>query len=101
MLPLLHAKFRRRRGIPYAIEQLSGRQYRCRHCNTIFFREMDLDKHIDQLLDLRKKSKPPVSPDAPELSTTTDVRVLYTYDISDRLKRQWLRLRKGDVYDGI
>ena len=101
MLPLIHAKFRRRRGIPYAIEQLSGRQYRCRHCNTVFLREKDLDKHVEHVLDRTKKSKPRVCAEAPELSTTTDVRVLYTYDISDRLKRQWLKLRKGDAYDGV
>jgi uncharacterized C2H2 Zn-finger protein len=101
MLPLIHARFRKRRGVPYAVEQLSGRQFRCRHCNTVFFREKDLDKHIERIPNLRDKSKPRVSPEAPELSTTTDVRVLYTYDISDRLKRQWLKLRKGDVYDGI
>ena len=101
MLPLIHAKFRKRRGVPYAIEQLSGRQFRCRHCNTVFFREKDLDAHIEHVLESKDKSKSRVSPEAPELSTTTDVHVLYTYEISDRLKRQWLKLKKGDVYDGI
>jgi len=101
MLPLVHAKFRRRRGVPYAIEQLSGRQFRCRHCNEVFFREKDLDAHIEHLLGSKDKSKSRVSSEAPELSTTVDVRVLYTYNISDRLKRQWLKLKKGDSYDGI
>ena len=101
MLPLIHAKFRKRRGVAYAIEQLSGRQFRCRHCNTVFFREKDLDAHIEHVLESKDKSKSRVSPEAPELSTTTDVHVLYTYEISDRLKRQWLKLKKGDVYDGI
>lgn len=101
MLPLIHAKFRKRRGVPYAIEQLSGRQFRCRHCDTVFFREKDLDAHIEHVLESKDKSKSRVSPEAPELSTTTDVHVLYTYEISDRLKRQWLKLKRGDVYDGI
>jgi uncharacterized C2H2 Zn-finger protein len=101
MLPLIHAKFRRRWGVPYAIEQLSGRQFRCRHCDTVFFREKDLDAHIEHVLESKDKSKSRVSPEAPELSTTTDVHVLYTYEISDRLKRQWLKLKRGDVYDGI
>jgi len=101
MLPLIHAKFRKRRGIPYAIEQLSGRQFRCRHCNTVFFRERDLDAHIQHVLDSKEKAKSHVTHEAPELSTTVDVRVLYTYEISDRLKRQWLKLKTGDVYDGI
>ncbi len=101
MLPLIHARFRKRRGVPYAIEQLSGRQYRCRHCNEVFFREKDLDSHIERVLQSRDKLKSKVSTEAPELSTTTDIRVLYTYDISDRFKRQWLKLKKGDAYDGI
>ena len=100
MLPLIHAKFRKRRGVPYAIEQLSGRQYRCRHCNTVFFREKDLDTHIERVLESKDKGKSRVSPETPELSTTTDVHVLYTYEISDRMKRQWLKLKRWDVYDG-
>ena len=101
MLPLIHAKFRKRRGIPYAIEQLSGRQYRCRHCNTVFLREKDMDAHLEQLLRSKEKSKSRVSKEAPELSATTDVRVLYTYDLSDRMKRPWLKFKKGDAYDGM
>jgi hypothetical protein len=101
MLPLIHAKFRKRRGIPYAIEQLSGVQYRCRHCNTVFLREKEMDVHLEHVLRSKEKSKSRVSKEVPELSSTTDVRVLYTYFLPDRLKRPWLKLKKGDVYDGI
>lgn len=101
MLPLIHAKFRRRKGVPYAIEQLSGRQFRCRHCNQVFYQERHLDAHINQVLTDEEKRKSRIDPSSPKLSSTVEIRVLYTYDIKDKLQRQWLRLKKGDVYDGI
>jgi hypothetical protein len=67
----------------------------------VFLREKDMDAHIEHVLDSKDALKLRVSPEAPELSTTTDVHVLYTYEISDRSKRKWLKLKKGDVYDGI
>lgn len=101
MLPLIHAKFRKRHGVPYAIEQLSGRQFRCRHCNQVFFQEKQLDAHVKQVLAKREKGKSRIDASSPTLSSTVDIRVLYTYDIKDKLQRQWLKLKKGDVYDGI
>jgi len=101
MMPLIHAKFRKRKGVPYSIEQLSGRQFRCRHCNQIFYQEKLLDAHIQSVLRTKDPRNSKVDPSAPEPSTTVDVRLLYTQDIKDRLQRQWLRLRKGDQYDGV
>ena len=100
-MPKISAKFRKRYGIPYAIEQLAGRQFRCRHCNQVFLREKELDNHINFLLKSGDKAGPRVSQFSPKLSYNTDVHVLYTYDISDRMKRQWLKMKKGDKYDGI
>jgi len=100
-MPKISAKFRKRYGIPYAIEQLSGRQFRCRHCNQVFLREKELDNHIKVLLKSGDKAGLRVNHFCPKLSSNTDVRVLYTYDISDRMKRQWLKMKKGDKYDGI
>jgi len=65
----------------------------------VFLSEKELDRHIRQALD--GKSKIRVSNSSPELSYSIDVRVLYTYDIMDKMKRQWLKLKKGDEYDGI
>jgi len=99
-MPKVNAKFRKRHGVPYTIEQLSGRQYRCRHCNEVFFNEKELDVHIKNLLSNDDKAKFRISNTSPKLSTNVDVRVYYTYDINDKLKRQWLKLKKGDKYDG-
>jgi hypothetical protein len=101
MVPKIHAKFRRRRGIPYAIEQLSGKQFRCRHCNAVFLTEREVDRHIKNVAALDDTSKAKIDRAAPTLSSNTIVRVFYTYDIADKLKRQWLKLKRGDEYDGI
>jgi len=101
MVPRIHAKYRKRRGIPYSIEQLSGRQFRCRHCNEVFIYEKDLEQHVRQVLKREQRATIRVSARAPVLSSSTDVRVLYTYDIKDKMKRQWLKLKSGDEYDGI
>jgi hypothetical protein len=101
MLPIIHARFRKRSGVPIAIEFLSGRQYRCRHCNKVYFSEDELDRHVKEFSKISGKSKSLVDPSCPELSYGADLRVLYTYDIKDRLQKKWLKLRKDEKYDGI
>lgn len=101
MLPKIHAKFRKRYGVPYAIEQLSGRQFRCRHCNEIFFSEKELERHISSVRDTAGTRDRRISPAAPALSSSIVVNVLYTYDLLDKMRKKWLRLRTGEVYDGI
>jgi len=101
MVPRIHAKYRKRHGVPYAIEQLSGRQFRCRHCNEVFVYEKDLDAHVRELVRTDEKNRLRVNSTVPALSTSAHVRVLYTYDIMDKMKRQWLKLKRGDEYDGI
>ena len=101
MVPRIHARFRKRHGVPYAIEQISGRQFRCRHCNKVFIYEKELEAHVRKLLAAETRNRIAVNRAAPELSQSVDVRVLYTYDILDKMKRQWLKLKSGDEYDGI
>jgi hypothetical protein len=101
MVPKIHAKFRKRNGVPYAIEQLSGRQFRCRHCNGVFLSEKELDYHIRQVLKADGKAKGKVCKETPDLSSSVSVRTLYAYDIMDKMKKKWLKLKRGDEYDGI
>jgi hypothetical protein len=101
MVPRIHAKYRKRRGVPYAIEQLSGRQYRCRHCNEIFFSEKHLDIHIRNVSSVDDSAKKHVAPACPALSSSVLVSALYTYDLTDKMKKQWLKLKKDDEYDGL
>ena len=101
MVPRINAKFRKRNGVPYAIEQLSGRQFRCRHCNEVFLTERELDSHVRRVLDGDKKPKGKVCKEAPGLSSSVNVRALYVYDIMDKMKKKWLKLKSGDEYDGM
>ena len=101
MVPKIHAKFRKRHGVPFAIEQLSGRQYRCRHCDEVFFSEKALDRHIRPLCRQEGQDPIKVSKKTPLPSSSVNVRALYTYDIMDKLQRQWLKLKGGDEYDGL
>jgi hypothetical protein len=101
MLPKIHAKFRKRHGVPYAIEQLSGRQFRCRHCNEVYYSEKQLLRHISAVGDSQGKSNHRATPASPALSSSISLTVLYTYDILDKMKKKWLKLKPGEVYDGI
>jgi uncharacterized C2H2 Zn-finger protein len=101
MIPKIHAKFRKRQGVPYAIEQLCGRQFRCRHCNEVFLTEKELDRHIKNALKSDDRNKFRVDSSTPKLSSNIMVKVFYSYDLTDKIKQQWLKLKKGDEYDGI
>lgn len=101
MIPKIHAKFRKRQGIPYAIEQLCGRQFRCRHCNEVFLTERELDRHIKSLINSDDKNKFRINISTPRLSSNILVKVFYAYDLTDKIKSRWLKLKKGDEYDGI
>jgi len=101
MVPKLSVKFRKRNGIPYSIERLSGIQFRCRRCNGIFRTHAELDRHLEEELrdDPRHANK--VSSSCPNLGDNTTVTVLYAIDIGDKMKKKYLHLKKGDVYDGL
>jgi hypothetical protein len=101
MMPRIHAKFRKRYGVPYAIEQLSGKQFRCRHCNEVYFSERELQQHISNVVESGGKSNRRPSLASPALSSSVMMTVFYTYDITDRLKKEWLKMKPGEIYDGI
>jgi hypothetical protein len=67
----------------------------------VFISEKELDHHVRQVLRTESKEKGKVCKEAPDLSTSVNVRTLYTYDIKDKMKKKWLRLKRGDEYDGI
>jgi len=100
-MPKIKAKFRRRNGVPYTIENFCGKQFRCRHCNEIFFREKELDVHLRNIAkEAHGKNLQPHRL-APQLNTNVLSTLIYTFDVEDRMKKQWLKLKKGDVYDGL
>jgi hypothetical protein len=101
MVPKLSVKFRKRNGIPYSIEQMSGMQFRCRRCNTVFRSLKELDRHLAEELNGDPRHVNKVLPGCPNLGDNTTVTVLYALDIRDKMKKKYLRLKEGDVYDGL
>jgi hypothetical protein len=97
----LHVKYRIRKGVPYSVEQAIGIQFRCRHCNQVYFPERELDKHIKKLLKSEPAEKIKPSPSTPKLNTAIEIRIPYIYDFTDKMRQKWLKLKEGDTYDGI
>jgi hypothetical protein len=100
-MPKISAQFRRREGIPYAVEQFSGKQFRCRHCNKVFWEEKDLDRHLEYVFKEKRTGTITIDPAAPQLNHIMKLKISYVYDLSDCLKRRYLKLKNNELYDGI
>jgi hypothetical protein len=101
MLPKISAKFRRRKGIPYAIEQFSGKQFRCRHCNKVYGEEKELYQHLEYIGKTKRSVTIAVDSHVPQLNQMLELKIGYMYDINDCMRWQYLKLKKNEVYDGI
>ena len=94
MTPALKVKFRKRNGVPFAVERLSGVQYRCRACNRIFFERKELDVHLESKIEnhrIRKSSN-----EAPKTGENLMVKVLYALDLLDNLKKEYFRSERDE-----
>lgn len=87
----LTARFRIKNNVPFAIERVSGLQYRCGLCGKVFFDRKVLDKHL-----LSEKSTVPEKLQFPELERNVSISVIYTQDIRDLTNAEYPRLNKGD-----
>ena len=94
MTPALKVKFRKRKGVPFAVERLSGVQYRCRACNRLFLEKDELDKHLDAKMEGHHAGKP--LDETPKLNENLLIKVIYILDIIDSLKKEYI---KRDEYD--
>jgi hypothetical protein len=101
MMPKISAKFRRWKGVPYAIEQFSGKQYRCRHCNKVFWEEKELNRHLESVSRIKQSGKLSVDRNVPQLNHMLELKIGYMYEITDCMRRQYLKLKNNEVYDGI
>ena len=87
----LNIKFRVKESVPFSIETLSGRQFRCGVCGKLFFDRDELDIHLkNETYDEGENLA------FPELDRNISVMVLYTQDIRDRTNTKYPRLHKGD-----
>lgn len=89
--PKLIAKLRIKDKIPFAIETLTGKQYRCGVCGKVYFKREELDKHL-----LSEKLVANQKLQFPELDRNITVSVIYTQDIRDLTNPKFPRLQKGD-----
>ena len=96
MVPALKVKFRKRKGVPYAIERLSGTQYRCRACNKLFLEKDELDRHLEAKVDAHRIGTP--SGEAPKLDENLLIKAIYVQDIIDSLKKDYIN---HDEYDAV
>ncbi|HEX2869392.1 MAG TPA: hypothetical protein VHO03_20275 [Ignavibacteriales bacterium] len=101
MPPIIHVKFRKRAGVHYAVEQFVGNQFRCRHCNKVFYSQDEIDYHIDHIVETGDKTRTQISPDSPKLDYNLTINIFYGYDAMDKLRKRWLKSKNGEEYDGI
>ncbi len=87
----LTAKFRKKFGIPFSIETISGTQFRCGLCGKIFFSRNKLDEHLSH-----EKYVIGTPLKFPELDKNVVITVVYTQDIRDLTKPKYPKLKKGD-----
>lgn len=96
MTPALKVKFRKRNGVPFAVERLSGVQYRCRACNELFLEKEALEIHLDAKIESHRFSRP--STEAPQLNMNLMIKVIYIEDLLDSLKKEYIKHGR-DEYD--
>lgn len=97
-MPKIKARFRKYRGVPFAIEQFTGTQYRCRACNRVFLKKSEFEKHLQREAD--DGAIAVLSRDCPQVGENTKASVLYTRDFYDEMRQDFLKLPEGESYDG-
>jgi|WetSurMetagenome_2_1015567.scaffolds.fasta_scaffold81398_2 hypothetical protein len=88
MVPQIRAKYRKKFGIKFTVEQFIGRQYRCLHCNETFLSENELLRHLQrkQTNNLENKNIKP-----PKLGDSVKATLLYTEDIRDEFRQKLIK----------
>lgn len=90
-VPKVTVKLRIKNGVPFAIETLTGLQFRCGICGKVFWQREELDRHL-----LHEKSGDSKKFQFPELDRNISLRVIYTQDIRDLTNPKYPRLVRGD-----
>jgi hypothetical protein len=90
--PKLTAKFRMKNKIPFSIETISGKIFRCGVCGKIFFSRDELEHHLPV-----EKNKVYDELQFPELDKNISINVIYTQDIRDLTNPKYPRLQRGDI----
>lgn len=89
--PKIKAKFRIKEKVPFSIETLSGKIYRCGVCGNVFFTREGLEYHLSE-----EKDKKYEDLQFPQLDRNISINVIYSQDIRDLTNPKYPKLQKGD-----
>ena len=67
----------------------------------MFGEEKELDRHLESIGKTTCPATIAVDSHVPQLNQMLELKIGYMYDITDCMRRQYLRLKKNEVYDGI
>lgn len=87
----LTAKFRMKNQVPFSVETLSGKQFRCGVCGKVFYSREEIEKHLPS-----EKGKNYDNLSFPELDKNIELKVIYTQNIRDITNPKYPKLQKGD-----
>lgn len=90
-VPKMTAKLRTKNNVPFAIETLSGKQFRCGICGKVYWHRDELNLHMQKEKEFNYEKL-----QFPELDKNITVSVIYTQDLHDLTNTKYPRLAKGD-----
>ena len=92
-VPKLTVKLRIKNGVPFAIEKLTGTQFRCGVCGKVFWDRSELDRHLDKEKGFKADNKKLYFP---EFDRNISLNAIYSGDLRDLTNPKYPRLVKGD-----
>ena len=90
-VPKMTAKLRIKDNVPFAIETLTGKQFRCGICGKVYWHRDEFDRHL-----AHEKYTGTEKLQFPELDRNISVNVIYSQDLRDLTNPKYPRLVKGD-----
>ena len=90
-VPKMTAKLRIKNNVPFAIETLIGKQFRCGICGKVYWHRDEFDRHLEHEQPTGSEKL-----QFPELDRNISVSVIYSQDLRDLTNPKYPRLVKGD-----
>lgn len=91
--PKVIVKLRTKNDIPFAIETLTGIQFRCGVCGKVFWKREEIEKHLNFE---KSKNIDKSNLQFPEFDKNISIRAIYSQDIRDLTNPKYPRTVKGD-----
>jgi hypothetical protein len=91
MVPKIRVKYRIKENIKYAIEQFTGKQYRCLKCNNVYYSDKKLFYHIRKCKLIKYENR---HIKFPHINDSIKTILLYAEDIKDDLRQKFINNKK-------